>query len=29
LRHCQTKEAETARPNLNYYASSLLYLHAG
>jgi hypothetical protein len=26
VRHCQTKETETDRPNLNHYASSLLYL---
>ena len=25
VRHCQTKGTETDRPNLNYYASSLLY----
>ena len=25
VRHCQTKETETDRPNLNHYASSLLY----
>lgn len=26
MRHCQTKETETDRPNLNYYANSLPYL---
>ena len=25
VRHCQTKGAETDSPNLNHYASSLLY----
>ena len=25
VRHCQTKGTETDRPNLNHYASSLLY----
>ena len=25
VRHCQAKGTETDRPNLNYYANSLLY----